>query len=199
MMDCTPESGRYHSVYSVVSPTIKVNILGEAYGHAGPYTVLKILFMYSQKLSCAASFPIPTFMYLFPGLVCLFGCPKIGRPILGIYKSLTDTWMWKLGVGHYPHCKDKIPKFRNKYSQKRNIGVSVPISTFRRLWAFYIFPRSVCLFCWMKYVDRCWDYINRSQTHECWNWGWGRAFPRKGIHKGDFPCSALYVRSKKWF
>ncbi len=26
--------------------------------------------------------------------------------------------------------KDKIPKFRNKYSQNRNIGVSVTISTF---------------------------------------------------------------------
>ncbi len=34
--------------------------------------------------------------YIFPGMVCLFGCSKIGRPILRIYKLLTDTWMWKL-------------------------------------------------------------------------------------------------------
>jgi hypothetical protein len=86
-------------------------------------------------------------------------------------------------LAHFtPHCKDKIPKFRNKYSQKRNIVVSVPVSTFMRLRAIYIFPRSVCLFCWRKYVDRSWDYINRSQKHECWNWGWGHAIPRKGIH-----------------
>jgi hypothetical protein len=45
------------------------------------------------------------------------------------------------------HCKDKILKFRNKYSRKRNIGVSVPISTFMRLWAIYTLPRSVWLFC----------------------------------------------------
>ncbi len=25
-------------------------------------------------------------------------CSRIGRPMVGIYKSLTDTWMWKLGL-----------------------------------------------------------------------------------------------------
>ncbi len=41
-----------------------------------------------------------------------------------------------------------------------------------------------------KYVDQSWEYINRSQTHECGNWDWGGAIPRKGIHKWNFPCSA---------
>ncbi len=40
-----------------------------------------------------------------------------------------------------------------------------------------------------KYVDQSWEYINCSQTRECGNWDWGRAIPRKGIHKWDFPCS----------
>jgi hypothetical protein len=38
-------------------------------------------------------------IYIFQWLICLFGCSKIGRKILGIYKSLTDTWMWKLEDG----------------------------------------------------------------------------------------------------
>ncbi len=41
------------------------------------------------------------------------------------------------------------------------------------------------------YVDRSWEYINRSQTHKCGNRDCGRAIPRKGIHKWDLRCSAV--------
>jgi hypothetical protein len=57
----------------------------------------------------------------------------------------------------------------------------------------------VCLFCWRKYVDRSWDYIIRSQTHECGNWGWGCAIPRKGIHKWDLRCSAAVFSTAKLY
>ncbi len=53
----------------------------------------------------------------------------------------------------------------------------------------FIYSHHRCA-CWRKYVDRSWDYINRLQTHECGNWSWGRALPRKGIHIWDFRCSA---------
>jgi hypothetical protein len=93
-----------------------------------------------------------------------------------------------------PHCKEPIPQNRNKYSQKRNCVAKVLISTCMCLWAKYIFPRSICQSCCRKYVDRSWEYINRSQTHECRNWDLGCSIPRKGIHLLDFICSAPLSR-----
>jgi hypothetical protein len=78
-------------------------------------TIPKIRNKFSQKKKCAASVPMFTFMCLwaiciFPWSVCLFCCRKICRLILGIYKSFTDTWMWKLGL-------------RPRNSQKRNTSL----------------------------------------------------------------------------
>ncbi len=35
------------------------------------------------------------------------------------------------------------------------------------------------------------QYKNRSKTHKCGNWSWGRAIPRKGIYKRNCRCSVV--------
>ncbi len=51
------------------------------------------------------------------------------------------------------------PKIRNKYSQKWNCAAALLICAFIYLWAIYIFPRWVRLFCFNAFADRTWEYM----------------------------------------
>ncbi len=43
-------------------------------------------------------------------------------------------------------------------------------------------------------ADGSWEYINRSQTHECGNWDWGRSIPFLGISVSNFRYCVFAVR-----
>ncbi len=62
----------------------------------------------------------------------------------------------------------RIPKIQNKYSQKKNCAR--PQFQFLHSCVFELFINSQGRSAYSaagKYVDRSWEYINRSQTHEC--------------------------------
>ncbi len=73
----------------------------------------------------------------------------------------------------------------NSYFQTRTIMFCLPVPTLIYLWEIYIFPGSL-------YVDRFWEYINRSQTHECGECGNGD-WPEKEYINGIL----LAVRQRK--
>ncbi len=89
--------------------------------------------------------------------------------------------IWSYFLPNATHCKEQIPKIRNKYSQKWN-------------WNLYISTVDLPILLQEISGYRSWKYINHSQTHKCGNRDWGRAIPRKGIHKCDFRCSDLQMK-----
>ncbi len=92
-------------VYALTVFTIGFCLAAEKIkGKVSACTATAIPFIYSFSGNSAASAPISTFtclwaIYIFPESVHISSSRK-GRPIVGICicNSLTDTWMWKLGL-----------------------------------------------------------------------------------------------------
>ncbi len=68
------------------------------------------------------------YVCVLQGSVHIFSCSRI-RPIVGMYKSLTDTWMWKLGL--WP---------RNSFS--RNICFEFPVLCLCSVAIFFVCSKS---------------------------------------------------------
>ncbi len=93
------------------------------------------------------------------------------------------------------HCtaKPQYQKFETNIPRKELCGLSPNFHTHASVSDLYPHER-FAYSATGKYVDRSWEYINRSQTHECGNGTEAAQFPEKGIHKWDFRCS---VKEKK--
>ncbi len=92
------------------------------------------------------------------------------------------------------HAKNQCRKLQTNIPRK---GIAGPQSQFPHSYVcerfIYSHHRSAYSAAG-KYADRSWEYINQSQTHECGNWDWDRALPRKGIHKWYLRRSAPVFR-----
>jgi hypothetical protein len=82
-------------------------------------------------------------------------------------------------------CIHRNETMQPPYFQNRIIMFCLLIPTLIYLWEIYIFPGWVCLFCCSQICGPILGIYNRSQTHECGYWDWGRTIPRKGIYKWD--------------
>ncbi len=66
--------------------------------HCNENPIYVFLFWELRGLSPIFYIHVSVSDYIFPWSVHIFSCRRLDRSIVGIYKSLTDTWMWKLGL-----------------------------------------------------------------------------------------------------
>ncbi len=92
-------------------------------------------------------------------------------------------WLEEGTTGPALRTATKIPFI---YSFSGNSATSAPISTFMCLWVIYIDPGAVFIFPPAEQAGRSWEYINRSQTHDCGNWDWDPDIPILGIFVSKF-------------
>ena len=81
---------------------------------------------------------------------------------------------------------------------QRQFRLNIPFLGIARpqpqLWAIYIFPRSVHIFPLAEKADPSWEYIIRSQTHECGHWDLYPNIPFLGIFVSNFQFQSFNFR-----
>ncbi len=89
---------------------------------------------------------------------------------------------WCCAMQLHPLQRPNTENWKQKFPEKelRGLSPNFHIHVSVCLWL------SVCLFCYREICGRSWEYMNRSQTHECGNRDWGRAILFLGIHKWEF-------------
>ncbi len=109
------KTGSYHYLYNIhiyLFPgncicnflIYRTNIISTIFKHCWVQGVHRALHCNENHISIFL-FQFPHMMglwaiYIFPWSIHIFffSCSRIGISIMGIYKSRTDTWMWKLGL-----------------------------------------------------------------------------------------------------
>jgi hypothetical protein len=84
-----------------------------------------------------------------------------------------------------------FPKIKLLFS-KRIVMFCLQDITLIYLWEIYIFPGLVCIFCCRELCGLILGIYKSLPDAWMWNWDWGGAIPRKGIHKWDFPYSVRF-------
>ncbi len=109
-----------------------------------------------------------------------------------VYDAVLAQYEVKITVQYIHTAKTQYRKFKTNIPRKRiaRLQSQFPHSCFCE---WFIYSHHLSAYSAVgKYVNRSWEYINRSQTHECGNWGRGCAIPFLGIHKWGFSCGAVY-------
>ncbi len=103
--------------------------------------------------------------------------------------SFGDYSLVTLSADYRLHRKETLPKFETYIPRK---GIARPQSNFYihvSVSNLFIARLDLPITIAGKYLDRSWEYINHSQTHECGYWGLGQAIPFLGKNKWNFRCS----------
>ncbi len=106
-----------------------------------------------------------------------------------VLKLLCFLWPWCFFQTGLALQRQNAENLKQIFPEKEYRGLSPNFYIHVSVSELYIPTMGLSLFCWRKYVDLSGEFINRSKTHECGNWGWGRAIPRKGIYNRNCRCS----------